>query len=92
MVDLYSKLEGQNFEIVAVNLRESPDRVASFADQMGMSFPVLLDTSGQVGDAYFVRGIPTSIFIDENGVIQNVHEGTLTNAMLRDYVQALMDS
>jgi thiol-disulfide isomerase/thioredoxin len=90
MTRLYGELRDEDFEIVAVNLREDAAKVATFAEQFDMTFPVLLDPTGRVGSAYYVRGIPTSIFLDEQGVIQTVHVGTLTDEMLRAYVDQLM--
>lgn len=90
MVKLYGELYDQGFEIVAVNLREDPAKVARFVEQFKMNFPILLDKYGQVGGEYYVRAIPTSIFLDEAGIIQAVHRGTLTETALRNYVEALM--
>ena len=91
MVKLYGERHDEGFEIIAVNLREGPERVGPFVERLHMEFPVLLDSSGKVGNAYSVRGIPTSIFLDENGVIQAVHVGTLTDESLQKYVAALID-
>jgi peroxiredoxin len=90
MIELYDEKHDQGFEIVAVNLRENPDRVEDFVQKLAMPFPVLLDRKGRIGAAYYVRGIPTSIFIDEEGVIRQVHVGTLTESTLQRYVDALM--
>lgn len=90
MVVLYDELKDQGFEIVAVNLREDPTKVKAFSEQFEMTFPILLDTQGKIGASYFVRGIPTSVFLNEEGVIEAVHTGTLTDELLRQYVGALM--
>ncbi len=90
MIELYNEKHHQGFEIVAVNLREDGDRVEEFVQELGMPFPVLLDKGGRIGAAYYVRGIPTSIFIDEEGVIRHVHMGTLTKSALQHYVADLM--
>lgn len=90
MVKLYDEFQDKPFEIVAVNLREDPNKVQAFVTQMDMRFPILFDTTGQVGSAYFVSGIPTSVFLDEQGIIQAVHRGMLTDAMLRRYVSDLL--
>jgi len=90
MVALYSEMQGQDLEILAVNLREDAGQVRAFVSEYDMAFPVLLDLQGKVGGAYFVRGIPTSVFIDREGLIQAVHTGTLTDALLRQYVDNLM--
>ncbi len=91
MVKLYDEIRDQGFEILAVNLRDDVSKITPFVEQFDMRFPVLLDTTGLVGAAYYVRGIPTSVFLDEEGVIQAVHTGTLSDAMLRAYVDKLME-
>ena len=90
MVALYDELRDEGFEIVAVNLREDEARASKFTEEMGMQFPVLLDERGKIGAAYFVRGIPTSIFLDDKGVIQLVRVGSLRESALRKYVADLM--
>jgi hypothetical protein len=40
---------------------------------------------------YFVHGIPTSVFVDDAGIIQNVHVGTLSESAMREYVVELVD-
>jgi peroxiredoxin len=70
MVELYDEIYDQGFEIVAVNLGEDTNRVAAFVRRFDMRFPVLLDRRLQVASAYHVRGIPTSIFLDEQGIIR----------------------
>ena len=92
MVKLYNELEGEGFEIVAVNIGEDPSKVRKFVQEYRMPFPVLLDRTGQVGRMYAVRGIPTSYFIDEKGFILGRHVGTLSDALLRQYVSQLMQS
>ena len=91
MVALYDEIGEQDFAILAINLRENPQKVRDFAEQQNMRFPVLLDPKGSIGGSYFVRAIPTSIFVDEDGVIEAVHVGTLTEKALRQYVEHLMN-
>ena len=90
MVELYQERRHEGLEIVAVNLRESQKRASAFANQFDMSFTVLLDPKARVGKAYFVRGIPTSVFINEDGVIEAVHVGTLAKEVLTRYVDQLL--
>ncbi|MGM0402014.1 MAG: redoxin domain-containing protein [Chloroflexota bacterium] len=90
MIELYKETHDQDFEIVAVNLRENTDRVEDFVQRFDIPFPVLLDEKGRIGAAYHVQGIPTSIFIDEEGVIRHVHVGALTEDALQHYVDDLL--
>ena len=90
MIALYDEYQDSEFEILAVNIRESPAQVQDFADQLGMSFPILMDTNGQVAAAYFVRAIPMTFFLDSDGVIRFIHQGTLSEKALRDYIERLL--
>ncbi len=90
MVDIYDEYHTDGLEIVAVNLMEPPEKVQQAVDYFSMPFTILLDDKGLVGKAYYVRGIPTSIFINEDGVIEAVHIGTLTENALRTYIADLM--
>ncbi|MFH1086543.1 MAG: TlpA disulfide reductase family protein [Chloroflexota bacterium] len=86
---LYNDQSGQAFELLAVNVREDAERVQRFADANQMSFPVLLDRRGQVAAAYYVRGLPTSVFVDAQGIIRAIHVGILTESLLREYMETL---
>jgi cytochrome c biogenesis protein CcmG, thiol:disulfide interchange protein DsbE len=90
MIALYDEYRDSGLEILAVNVRESPAQVQDFADQLGMNFPILMDTNGQVAAAYFVRAIPMTFFVDSDGVIRFIHQGTLSEAALRDYIERLL--
>jgi peroxiredoxin len=61
--------------ILAVNLQESADDVRLFMAQNGLSFTVLLDTTGEVGGRYGVTGIPATLFIDKDGIIKSAIMG-----------------
>jgi thiol-disulfide isomerase/thioredoxin len=76
MEELYLELGNKGFVIVAVNSQETRQQVAGFVENIGMSFPVLLDTDGRVGTAYSLRAIPTTYIIDHQGYILGRMVGT----------------
>jgi thiol-disulfide isomerase/thioredoxin len=76
MEELYLELGNEAFAIIAVNSQEAGTEVAGFVENIGMSFPVLLDTDGRVGAAYSVRAIPTTYIIDPQGYILGRMVGT----------------
>lgn len=71
MQALYQKLKGRAFEVVAVDMMEDKPTVAGFIARSGYTFPVLLDTTGEVGGTslYDARAIPTNYVIDKTGRI-----------------------
>jgi hypothetical protein len=51
-----------------------------------LTFDLLLDSDGAVNRLYQVRGLPTSVFINEHGMIQFVHIGFMTESQLDGYL------
>lgn len=72
--------------VIAVNHAEDRDSVAKFIDEVNVTFPVLLDTSGVVSDMYFVHNFPMTFFIDSDGILQAQHLGQLTEDVLERYL------
>ena len=69
MERLYKSLKGKGLEIVAVNLQEDRKSVQRFVDEHGLSFPVLLDSTGRIGATYGARSIPTTYVVDRDGFV-----------------------
>jgi len=64
MEKLYQKLKDEDFELLAVSVDESGAEVVTpFMKKHKLSFPVLLDTQGDIKSLYQLTGIPES-FID----------------------------
>jgi peroxiredoxin len=56
--------------ILMVDSKESVAVIQSFADEFGITHPILLDPDGAVADLYQVFAIPTELFIDADGIIR----------------------
>jgi thiol-disulfide isomerase/thioredoxin len=69
MEKLHQKFKDKDFALVAVNLQESGATVLKFFEEHKLSFTSLMDTSGEVGAAFAIRGIPTTFIVDKNGSI-----------------------
>ncbi len=69
--------------------------VLDFADEFGVTFPIVTDRTGKVADAWRlggpIEGIPTSYFLDEAGVVQDITYGPLTDEMLTERIGRLLD-
>ncbi len=87
--DRYQELKGDNFIVLGVNYDEPVEDVRAFRDELGLSFPLLLDPGGSVQRLYRIRGYPSSIFVDPQGVVRIVHLGLITEGQLRDYLAEL---
>jgi peroxiredoxin len=61
--------------IIAISTQDPPDSARSYVKDKGLKFLVPLDPRGQVAGLYNVRGLPTTFFISENGIITSVKIG-----------------
>lgn len=75
---------GDQIVILAVNI-DPENNVARYVKQMGVQFPILLDKNDQVNSQYKILSIPTTFFIDENGIIKHKHLSVMTIEMMRKY-------
>ena len=73
--ELTKKYDGKGVAIYAVNQGESADKARSFLQDQKLDLNVLLDPKGSTGQKYGVRGIPTTVIIDQNGTVKAVHTG-----------------
>jgi peroxiredoxin len=78
--------------VVGVDLQESGDSVSSFADELGLTFPLALDRSGDVAERYGLIGLPGTFFIDADGILRARALGQLSGDLLPDGVSAALAS
>ncbi len=75
----YEHNSDREFTVLAVNQQERPGAVSEFLDDFGVTYPVVLDRSGEVNEAYGVgRGMPISFLVAPDGVIEKAYFGPLT--------------
>lgn len=74
--------------VLAVNFAEPLEDVAAFRDDLGLTFPLLLDPEGEVQRLYRVFGYPTTFVIDSEGVVQAMQIGVLDEVWLERALRA----
>ena len=94
MQRVYEQYQAQGFTILAVNAtnQDQMQTALGFAKELGLTFPILFDMDGNVSHLYQVRALPTSFFINQNGVIQEVVVGgPMAEALLDIRVRQLIE-
>ena len=88
LVEIHNKYQ-PNVIVLGVNSMETSNEVRTFVEGNKLSFPVVLDSDGSVGQQYLVNGLPTTLFIDKKGVLKIRHVGALNNQILDEYLLEL---
>ncbi|MEJ9281263.1 TlpA disulfide reductase family protein [Ureibacillus thermosphaericus] len=92
MQKFYEQNKENGIEIVAVNLTNIDNgvqAVESFVQDYGLTFPILLDKDGVVGNTYGILTLPTSYILDpKGGVIQKII-GPMNEQMMTEIVNSI---
>jgi peroxiredoxin len=90
--NIQSQFEGQDFVIVTINGIEQDNLgdVQATIQKYGVTYPVLLDENEAFWDAYRILFLPTSIYINEQGVIRFIKLGEQSEAEFADMIEQLL--
>ncbi len=103
MQRLYEEFEGEDFEVLAVSVHARPGErdasgrpggdLAEFADEFGLTFPILHDPAGDIQRIYQTTGVPETFLIGKDGIIyKKVAGGTHWDADVnKGLVRRLLD-
>jgi len=75
--------------VLAINNGETIEQVRPFVAEFQLTFPVLLDPDGAVASKYAVLGLPTSFFVDRNGIVRAANIGAMNRAYIEAQIAAL---
>jgi len=81
-----------NGQVVVLGVDDGEPRttVAPFVTEMGMTYPVPLDSESVVSRRYRVNSLPSTYFIGRDGLVQHVHIGIINQAVLEAQIEALL--
>ncbi len=88
----YERYQDDGLVILAVDVGDSRSDVLSYADQIELTFNLLLDSDSDVNELYRVQGFPTKFFVRRDGVIEMVYVGSLPATELSQYLTQIIDS
>lgn len=90
MEEASRRLAGDGLVILAVNVQEDRGTIAPFVQKLGLTFPILLDSTGRISRRYRVSGMPTTYLIRADGVIDGIRTGAYTKSMLLGRLEQLI--
>ena len=64
-----------DFRVIAISVDYVDEDALDFLDRYSVDYPVAIDTSGDLGRAFAVAGMPSGYLIDRAGQIREIHVG-----------------
>ena len=92
-----SSTEGEDAVIVlgvaAPNMGQegSEEEIAAFMEEKGYTYPVLMDTEGELFASYGIMSFPTTFMIDRDGNVFGYVSGMLSADMMDSIVRQTLD-
>ena len=90
---VYQEYKDKGFTVLAVNMtyQDDPLGIMPFVNEQGLTFPILLDETGEMASAYQLRSLPSSYFIRRDGIINEVViGGPMSEALLRTRIEDIL--
>lgn len=86
---VYHQFGKKGLVVLGVNQGEPVSIVNDFLAQLQLTFPVVLDQQLQVSQLYHVNSLPTTFFIDGDGIIREVVIGQMNAALLKERLRSI---
>ncbi|MEO8355888.1 MAG: TlpA disulfide reductase family protein [Chloroflexota bacterium] len=90
---VYNEYKDQGFTVLAVNMTYQDDasEIMPFINEQKLTFPILLDITGEMANAYQLKSLPSSYFINRDGTINEVViGGPMAEALLRTRIEDIL--
>ncbi|MBI4670378.1 MAG: redoxin domain-containing protein [Chloroflexi bacterium] len=88
---VYQKHTNDDFVILAVNQGEGDDTIKGYGELWKLHFRLLRDDNQNAAQLYHVQALPTTVFVDREGKVYEVHiGGPMTQEFIEKRVDALL--
>ena len=89
---LHRDFAAQGLSVIGINAREGTAAIRQYSKELGLTFPLVLDSSGEINAAYGVIGLPTTFLIGRDGraVALAVGQREWASAPARVLIQTLL--
>jgi thiol-disulfide isomerase/thioredoxin len=75
---------------IGINQGEDIPTITEFGNEYSVSYPLLVDPNSRISRLYQVNSLPTTIFIDQQGVVREVIIGILSEAVLQSRIEGML--
>jgi len=82
--------ESKGVVFLGIAIDDTEQKIKDFVAKYGVTFPVGLDKTAAIQKSFGLYGIPTTYFIDKQGVINYSHSGSVTEELMQHELDKLL--
>jgi len=86
----YVAHQADGLVVLGIDIGESADTVRSYVASAGVTYPVLLDRESVMLLKLRALGLPVSVIVDRDGIVQVRHNGELSRSQIEGYLEPLL--
>jgi peroxiredoxin len=87
----WEKRRDENLIIIGINTHDQEESARAFMHDIGITYPVAKDPSGNLAADFKVLGFPATFFVDRSGMIRNTWTGFMTPEQLRENARSILE-
>ena len=87
---VHQEYKDKGVVVLGVDISEPENTVRQYIQKGGFSWTIVLDSTGEVARNYQIAAIPTSFFIDREGIIRAVNIGAMTKRAIENKLAEAM--
>ncbi len=88
LVDLHKARKEKDFVVIGVAMSSSRDSVIAFANQMGISYPIIMGDDKLAAQIGKIEALPTSYLYDPSGKLVSYQAGMVTREAIENYINS----
>jgi cytochrome c biogenesis protein CcmG/thiol:disulfide interchange protein DsbE len=89
-VQALAEHQKDGLQILGITHEDTPSDARAFAQRMGGTWPMLPDPANVAWTAYLGAGVPTTYFVDADGIVQDFSLGAVTRSGLATQLARIM--
>ncbi len=82
--------EPKGVVFLGIAVDDTEEKMKDFIAKYGVTFPVGLDKTASIQKSFGLYGIPTTYFINKQGIINYLHSGSVTEELLQHELDKLL--
>ncbi|MFC1464283.1 MAG: TlpA family protein disulfide reductase [Candidatus Brachytrichaceae bacterium NZ_4S206] len=91
LIAAYDELKrtNPNVEFIGIGTNDERANLEKFAENNRIPYLIVEDPDGKVSDAYGVLGMPTTVFVDGNGVVRRIWNGAIKKEQVIEIMRGI---